>query len=856
MALSRRSGTRFQGSIWPGFVDAMTGLLLVLMFVLTIFMFVLFVLRETISGQESQLDDLSAEVAALADALGLERDRSKRLEGELGQVSATLSNSEAQVDAQSALIASLTQARAEQDRALRTAQAQITDFEAQVASLLAQRNEAQGTVAALEAQRTELLSDKEALELALAQARDEIDAGVQAARLAAARRDALQQLIAQLEREAAQSDVERGNLAARVQGLETALTAEETARLAEAAAAEALREKLKNADAELTAMTLALEKQRKAAEDTLTLLAAAEKAGDDLDLQLAAALLKLDETNAALDQRQTDLQSARDRLAEAEEGRQVTFGQLNRLEADLAAALTDVEDRDAKLAQMLARIGVLEQAVGKAQSERDDIQSELIAQTAGLGAELAATEEARATAVALAERNANREKATRAELEAALARAMADAAAAQAALEAELDRLRGDLGTRVSALDAVELRIVALEAALARSQSETAGLQDRLTSALDAKTQAAALAQDKAALEDALTAAQTQVEADANQIGHLQQRIATLEALVQTATRDQEAARTKSEADLASLRERLAVALAAQKAAEAASADRDEVQRQLAAALAQKLKAQEDAKSQLTEAEQRAILLRQAEQQLQTEQAKSLENQRRTALLNQQVAQLRSQLSSLQGLLDDAKERDEVNQVQLQSLGTQLNTALAQKAAEERKRRLLEEAERKRLEAEAKQLEKYKSDFFGQLREVFEGREGVRIVGDRFVFSSEVLFSPGSADLSQPGQRQIAGIAATLRSLANDIPDGIDWVLRVDGHTDDVPLSGQGEFRDNWELSQARALSVVRYMTDFLGFPPNRLSANGFGQYQPIASGNSSAARASNRRIELKFTER
>ena len=273
------------------------------------------------------------------------------------------------------------------------------------------------------------------------------------------------------------------------------------------------------------------------------------------------------------------------------------------------------------------------------------------------------------------------------------------------------------------------------------------------------------------------------------------------------------------------------------------------MKRQLAAALAAKVSAEQTLRTTMSEAEQRAALLRQANQQLASEQATSAEAARRTSLLNQQVAQMRSQLASLQALLDDYKDRDALNQVQIQSLGSDLNQALAQKAAEERKRRLLEEAERKR-------LERYQSEFFGQLRDVFAGQQGVQIVGDRFVFSSEVLFAPGQALLSVAGQDQIASVAATLRSLADEIPDTIDWVLRVDGHTDDVPLSGQGQFRDNWELSQARALSVVRYMTDFLGFPPQRLSANGFAEYQPIMSGTSPEARAANRRIELKFTER
>jgi chemotaxis protein MotB len=225
-------------------------------------------------------------------------------------------------------------------------------------------------------------------------------------------------------------------------------------------------------------------------------------------------------------------------------------------------------------------------------------------------------------------------------------------------------------------------------------------------------------------------------------------------------------------------------------------------------------------------------------------------------LLNQQVAALREQLGQLQALLDDAVARDAVRDVQLQSLGSDLNTALARVAAEERRRRVLEEAERKRLEAAALDLERYRSEFFGQLRDVLGAQEGVQIVGDRFVFSSEVLFPPGGAALSLPGEGEIAKIAGILRNIVDDIPPQIDWVIRVDGHTDNVPLSGQGEFADNWELSQARALSVVKYMVDALGISPTRLSANGFGQYQPINPADTDAARAQNRRIELKFTEK
>ena len=265
----------------------------------------------------------------------------------------------------------------------------------------------------------------------------------------------------------------------------------------------------------------------------------------------------------------------------------------------------------------------------------------------------------------------------------------------------------------------------------------------------------------------------------------------------------------------------------------------------------------------MSAAEQRAALLKAANAELAEVEARSAKSQREVALLNQQVAALRTQLGALQALLDDAKARDAAAQVQLQTLGSDLNAALARAAAEERKRRQLEEAERKRLEAETqrlaeetKNLEQYRSEFFGRLRAVLAGQEGVRIVGDRFVFSSEVLFPPGGADLSPEGEGEIAKIAGILRGVADDIPDTIDWVIRVDGHTDNVPIINGTEFADNWELSQARALSVVRYMVNALGIPPNRLSANGFGEYQPLDPRDTREARAKNRRIELKITEK
>ena len=231
--------------------------------------------------------------------------------------------------------------------------------------------------------------------------------------------------------------------------------------------------------------------------------------------------------------------------------------------------------------------------------------------------------------------------------------------------------------------------------------------------------------------------------------------------------------------------------------------------------------------------------------------------QRKLALLNTQTSQLRNQLNELQGLLDESKEADTKAQIQLKSLGTDLNLALARVAAEQRKIAELEAKEKLRYAEEAKDLRKFRSQFFGELRKVMEGQEGVRIVGDRFVFSSDVLFSVGSANLGSLAKTEINKVAKIINQIAGEIPDGIDWILRVDGHTDRIPFSGFGkDYKDNWELSQARALSVVRYLMDDLKIPANRLAANGFGEFQPIDDRDTPEAYKTNRRIELKFTEK
>ena len=684
MALSRRTGQRFQASIWPGFVDAMTGLLLVLMFVLTIFMIVQFVLRETISGQESELNNLQDEIALIAEALGLEKKRTEKLGLELNSLAGDLANTESEIQRQATLISTLTREREEQAELIGEANLKITRFEAQVAGLLSQRENlnlqigslkddqkiATKKILELQNESENLKSDRDRLELALASARNEIDAATQAARMAAAQREVFESMIAALEQDLGEAEKKVTEKVDEIGLLQEKLSKEEEARLVSAAVAEELRERLKNADAELTAMTLMLEKQRKEAEDTLTLLAAANNAREKIDEKLKETLFALEAASIDIFQKKQSIE---------------------KLETAEKQISTKLDETNFALAAALSRGENLEQ-------------------------ELSDTKESS---------------------------------------EKKLMVILGE--------------------------------------------------------------------------------------------------KTEIEKNNAELRKNLENALVARLAADAA------------------------AQSNLEEAKRQQLLLEQAEQEIEKqaiENKKSNEElikaERQTALLNQQLSEVRKQLGELDELLSISEERDQEQKAQLKNVGSRLNQALASLASEERKRRKLEENERKRLEEERKRLEEenskltnqaeelanYKSEFFGRMRKILKDQERVSIVGDRFIFSSEVLFSPGSSNLSTEGKAEISNVTESLSSIMKDIPDNIDWVIRVDGHTDDVPLSGVGEFKDNWELSQARALSVVKYMITELNFSGSRLAANGFGEYQPISVEDTPEARAKNRRIEIKLTER
>lgn len=211
----------------------------------------------------------------------------------------------------------------------------------------------------------------------------------------------------------------------------------------------------------------------------------------------------------------------------------------------------------------------------------------------------------------------------------------------------------------------------------------------------------------------------------------------------------------------------------------------------------------------------------------------SREAQDQVALLNQQLAALRSQLVALNQALEASEAKNREQEVQIVNLGQRLNEALATKVQE---------------------LARYRSEFFGRLREVLGDRTDIRIEGDRFVFQSEVLFGSGQAVLNPEGQQQLQQLAETLVQIAAEIPDDIAWILRVDGHTDERPISTT-RFPSNWELASARAISVVKFLVQ-AGIPPEKLVAAGFGEFQPIDDRDDEIAHRRNRRIEFKLDQR
>jgi len=283
----------------------------------------------------------------------------------------------------------------------------------------------------------------------------------------------------------------------------------------------------------------------------------------------------------------------------------------------------------------------------------------------------------------------------------------------------------------------------------------------------------------------------------------------------------------------ASLADRLAALEVAEATLAATQAELASVERSLEdriAALEASQAALETSEGKLADATARNVTSLARISELETENAAS---RAEVAQMTNAVTALRLRIEELTGLLAEKEAQMARDKIAIASLGKSLNNALASRVQE---------------------LQRFRSEFFGRLRDILRGREDVRIVGDRFVFQSEVLFAQGQADIGPEGQTQLAQLAIALNQIAAEIPDDIDWILQVEGHTDNIPVRA-GRFADNWDLSTERALSVVRFLAE-QGLPANRLAAAGYGEFQPLDSAESEDARRRNRRIEMKLTQR
>ena len=406
-----------------------------------------------------------------------------------------------------------------------------------------------------------------------------------------------------------------------------------------------------------------------------------------------------------------------------------------------------------------------------------------------------------------------------------------------AALRADQVRTQGERDTALAERDRLSARLfdaeVQMQAAQARSAQQLAQGADIARraddAAQDAATAAAQLGVARRELDDARTAleanrrsldtTQQDLTAARNSLAVAQRELESAQARVEEMRRQAEALDRTVQADRATIEARLSDLARMAEQMRALTALRDELEKQ----------ASEAAARAMTEAELRAATAA----QLQEEKRLGESARAEIALLNRQMEELRGQLAAVARALEVSEAAAQTKDVQITNLGARLNAALAEKVEE---------------------LQGYRSEFFGRLREVLANRPGVQVVGDRFVFQSEVLFPVGSAELSPAGMEQMFRLADTLREIADDIPDDVDWLLRVDGHADRQPVVGV-RFASNWELSASRAITVVRLLA-MAGVPANRLAATGFGDNQPLDEADTPEAYARNRRIELRLTDR
>lgn len=736
MAL-KRPGSRFEASIWPGFVDAMTALLLILFFVISIFMIVQFTLRETITDQDLELDDLSSQIEQqdlelndLSTLIGNKEDELKKLSTEILSKEKRLDNLTSEISEKDLKLNSLSSIVTEQDLELDDLSLQLSDL---ASALGLERLRANGIEEDLGKTKDILNEAEDQISLHLA-------------------------TISNLTKKSS-IQIEK------IDGYKLQINSLLSDKL-----------QLENFNQDLAINKSALE------------------------LQIAGLLL----AKSKLEAKNID-----------------TINKKKAIELALVRARNEINEREEVARLAAAKREALELLIVKLQNE-GELRAEEITSIRKV---LSETEKTRLVEQAAAENLKQKLKSTSDELTSLLfanSKLVAEnnnTLNEKNVIELALASARNEINQQVESARLAAAKREALELLIVKLQNES-------------KLQLV----EESSISETLTETEKRRLAEAAAAELLREKLKNANTELTAMSLALEAERKEAEITLT----------------------------KIAAANALEKSLKIDLSKSFTEVERQAALIAEANSLLEKEKDISITAQRKLALLNTQTSRLRNQLNELQGLLDESKEADSKAQIQLKSLGTDLNLALARVAAEQRKvaaeqKKIaeLEAKEKLRFAEEAKDLRKFRSQFFGELRKVMEGQEGVRIVGDRFVFSSEVLFSVGSANLGSLGKTEINKVAKIINQIAGEIPDGIDWILRVDGHTDRIPFSGFGkDYKDNWELSQARALSVVRYLMDDLKIPANRLAANGFGEFQPIDDRDTPEAYKTNRRIELKFTEK
>ena len=638
MALLRRSGSRFTTNIWPGFVDAMTALLLVLMFVLSIFMVIQSVFREKITGQETELSKLENEVLSLISDLNLQKQEYDNLNAKNLAINKSLKEQIELNERKSLEIKNTLQN-------LDLANIKISDFEIRVASLIARRTELISEIEQKDNRIKEEVSRLEASRLALASARNEIDEKKELARLAAAKREALELYIEDLTK----------NL-------------------------NALSDNKNELEAKLNKGNIAL-----------------ALAYDNLE-QTQTKLTSLSDLNTILQSTISDLKK---NLLDEEKEKEIFIKDLNQKNTILS------------------------------EKEKELITSKIL-----------------------------------------------------------INKFKEDLKSKDMKLTETEKNLLIEKIALKN-------LREKLN-------------ESRAELE------------------------------LTTLSLEEERKRAIENLKLISSSEKAMVLLEENNLK--LTNENNEIKSELID-LSELLEVREVSLNNL-----RSQLL-------------NSENQNKISLdkvkkLNQETLSLAAQLNDLKNLLTQYEIKDKETVAQVENLGSQLNSALTQVLVEQKKNAALEAERIKKLEEEANELQNYRSEFFGNLRKILGKNKGIEIVGDRFVFPSEILFDVGSDELQSKGLIELSQMAKVIRKIVIEIPKEIDWILRVDGHTDKTKFLNGGKFKDNWELSQARALSVVKYFILDENLPAKRFAATGFGEFQPIDTGESEIALARNRRIEIKLTER